>query len=84
MCSRMAVRTPGNQILFCIGSRMTSELDVMYVQLFHAAANLASPGVAFQHLPMQFAIAGRIHSESRALAADPLSIPFSITALNMG
>ena len=39
---------------------------MVYLQMLHATADLASPAVAFQHLPMQFAVVRRIESESRA------------------
>ena len=42
----------------------------MHLQVLHATANLAPPAVALQHLSMQFAVAIRIQSESRAFAAD--------------
>jgi hypothetical protein len=48
---------------------MAAEFEVMHLQILHAAANLASPAVALQHLAMQLAIAVRIESESRALEA---------------
>ncbi len=80
MHTRVTVSAQGDQILFYIGSRMTSELDVMYVQLFHAAADLASPPVTFQHLPMQFTVAGRIQSDSRAFSADLLHEAVRLTS----
>jgi hypothetical protein len=43
---------------------------VVYLEVLHATANLASPTVAIQHLSMQFAVAVRIKPESRAFEAD--------------
>jgi hypothetical protein len=36
---------------------MAPELEVVYLQMLHTSANLASPAIAFQHLSMQFAVA---------------------------
>jgi len=48
----VAIRAQGDQILFHIATRMASEFEVVYLQALHATANLASPAVALQHLPM--------------------------------
>jgi hypothetical protein len=42
----------------------------MHLQILHATAILATPAVAFQHLPMQFVVAVRIESKSLAFGGD--------------
>ena len=69
-----------DQVLFLVATRMAAEFEVVYLQVLHAAANLASPAVALQHLAVQFAVAVRIESESRALAADLLHEAFRLTS----
>ena len=80
MHARVACSAQRNQILLHIATRVAAELEVVYLQVLHATANLASPAVALQHLPMQFAVAVRIESESRALAADLLHEAFRLTS----
>ena len=41
-----------DQVLFGIATRLTPGLEVMYLQVLRAAANLASPAVALQHVPV--------------------------------
>ena len=41
-----------DEILLYIPSRMAPKLDVMYLQVFHAAASLASPPIALHNLTM--------------------------------
>jgi hypothetical protein len=53
------------QVLFRVATRLTAEFEVVYLQIVHAAASLALPAVAFQHLAMQFAIARGIESKPR-------------------
>jgi hypothetical protein len=69
-----------DQVLFHIATRMAAELEVVYLQVLHAAANLVSPEVALHDLPMQVAVAGRIQSESRTLVADLLHEAFRLTS----
>ena len=69
-----------DQVLFLVSTRLASEFEMVHLQVLHATANLASPAVALQHLPMQFAVAVRIQSESRAFAADPLHEAFRLTS----
>jgi hypothetical protein len=59
-----------DQVLFDIASRLAAKLEVVYLQVLHATADLATPAVAFQHLAMQFAIARRVEPESRAFGWD--------------
>jgi hypothetical protein len=80
MCTRVAVSTQSEQTFFRIGARMASEFLVVDLQLPHAATDLASPAVALQHLPMQFAVAGRIESNSGRFDADVLHETFRLTS----
>ena len=41
-----------DQVLFHVTARLAAEFEVMHLQMLHATANLASPAVAFQDLPM--------------------------------
>ena len=66
-----------DQVLFLVATRMASELEVVHLQVLHAAAHLASPAVALQHLAMQFAVARRIKSQSWVFAADLLLMRLS-------
>jgi len=66
----MAVCAECDQVLFLVAARLASEFEVVDLEVLHIAAELASPAVALQHLPMQFAIARRIKPESWALEAD--------------
>jgi hypothetical protein len=72
MNARVAVGAQSDQILFLVTTRLATQFDMVYLQILHAPAELASPGVAFQYVLVKFAIALRIKSELRALAADLL------------
>ena len=63
----VAFRAQRDQILFLVAARLAAELEVMHLQILHASAILAAPAVALQHLPMQFAIAGGVESQSWVL-----------------
>jgi hypothetical protein len=65
----VALSAQGDQILFLITTRVAAKFEVVYLQILHAAANLASPSVAFQHPPMQFTIALAIESYSTGFAS---------------
>lgn len=67
MYPRVAFSAQRNQVVFLITTRVAAKFEVMYLQILHAAAKLASPAVAFQHLPMQLAIAVGIESHSPVL-----------------
>src|SRR5208337_1214181 len=69
-----------DQVLFLIATGLTPELEVVHLQLLHATASLASPAIALQHLPMQFAVAVRLESESRTLAAHLLHEALRLTS----
>ncbi len=45
MCLGMAIGTKGNQVFFRVVSRMASKLNVVNLQMLHAAAELAAPTV---------------------------------------
>ena len=49
----VAFRAQGDQILFLVATGLATKFEVMYLQVLHATAVLASPAVALQHLPMQ-------------------------------
>ncbi len=53
---------------------------MVYLEVLHATATLASPAVALQHLAMQFAIPGCIQSEPWALALKCLHEAFRFTS----
>jgi hypothetical protein len=42
-----------DQVLFLIATRLAPKFEVVYLQMLHATADLASPAVAFQHLAVQ-------------------------------
>jgi len=69
----------GDQVLFLVATQLATILEVMYLQLLHATADLAAPAVALQYLPMQFVVAVRIESKSRGFAADLLHEAFWLT-----
>jgi hypothetical protein len=50
---------------------MASELDVVNLEVVHAAAHLAPPTVALKDLAMQFAIARCVQFHFRSLVAGP-------------
>ena len=72
MHSFVAFRAQGDQIRFFVSTGLATKFEVMYLQVLHATAELASPAVALQHLPMQFAIAVRIESQTPAFTTNLL------------
>ncbi len=68
-----------DQVLLLVAARLAPELEVVYLKVLHAPAQLAAPAVALQHLPMQFVVAVRIESKSRGFAADLLHEAFWLT-----
>jgi hypothetical protein len=67
MDERVAFRAQCDQILFLVAARLAPQFQMLDLQVLHAPADLASPTVAFQYLPMQISIARRIESQSRVL-----------------
>ena len=67
MCQGMAVGTKGYQVFFRVASRMASELNVVNLQMLHAATKLAAPAIALQHTAMQLAVTLPVESHSRVL-----------------
>lgn len=67
---RVAVGAQRGQIVFLIAPRLATEFEVVYVEVLHAAAELASPTVALQYLLVQFAVAIRVESEWWVLGTD--------------
>jgi hypothetical protein len=80
MCLFVAFSAQRDQILFLISARLAAKFKVVYLQMLHATADLASPAVALQYLPMQFEVAVRIESKSRAFTADLLHEAFRLTS----
>jgi hypothetical protein len=66
----VAIGTERDKVLFLIATRVAAEFEMMYLQILHATADLASPAVALENLPMQFVVAVRVESEPRGLGAD--------------
>jgi hypothetical protein len=80
MRPRVAFSAQRDQVLFLVATRLAAEFEVVNLQILHAPADLASPAVALQYLPMQFAIARRSESKSRAFAPDLLHEAFWVTS----
>src|SRR5271167_4537950 len=76
----VAFGAQGDQVLFLVATRSTSEFEMVYLEVLHATANLASPVVAMQHLLVQVTVAGCIQSESRAFAPNLLQEAFLLWA----
>jgi hypothetical protein len=72
MCLFVAFGAQGDQVLLRVTTRVTAEFEMVYLQVLHATAELASPAVALQYLSMQFAVALRIEPKSGAFGADGL------------
>ena len=70
MRSRMAFSAERDQVLFLVATRLAPQFEVMHLQALHATADLATPAVALENLPMQFVVAVRVESEPRGLGAD--------------
>ena len=68
MCVFVTLSTQCDQVPLLIAAGMAAERKVVYLQLLHAAAQLASPAVALQNLAVELAIARCIQSQSRRLA----------------
>jgi len=73
----MAFSAQGHQVPFGVIPPKTTKLDVVNLQIPHAAANLASPAVPLQHLPTQFAVALGIEPEARAFRTDRQARPLT-------
>jgi len=56
MFRRMTIVAKGDQVLFCVLARPTSELLVMNFQIRACAANLTSPTVTLQDGSMQVGV----------------------------
>jgi hypothetical protein len=48
----VAVGAQCDQVLFFVAARAAAELEVVYLKVLHAPAELAAPAVALQHLAM--------------------------------
>ena len=56
-----------DEVLLGIAPTMAAEFHVVNLQALHPAAHLASPSVALENLPMQFAISLEVKSDPRLL-----------------
>jgi hypothetical protein len=61
---RVTFSTQCHQLLLRVATRVASKFKVMYLQVLHAAANLATPAVPPQDLSVQFAVVLPIEPES--------------------
>jgi hypothetical protein len=52
----MTVCTEGDQIFASVITQFASGTDVVHVQIRHAATLLTAPPVAFENLPVEFAV----------------------------
>ena len=59
----MASSAERDQVVLFVGSSLAAELAVVYLQVLHAAACLASPTVALQYFAVELAIAFCVESE---------------------
>ncbi|MGA3319151.1 MAG: hypothetical protein ABSC64_22270 [Candidatus Korobacteraceae bacterium] len=80
MRSRMAFSAERDQVLFLVATRLAPQFEVMHLQALHATADLTSPAVALQYLSLQFVVASRIKSQSRASGLDLLHEAFRLTS----
>ena len=71
----MAFSAQRDQVGFRITTRVAAKLEVVHLQMLHATAYLAAPSIAFQHLPMQFAIALGIESYTPVLQRTSFTKP---------
>jgi hypothetical protein len=69
-----------DQVLFYVATRMAPEFEVVYLQLLHTTARLATPAVTLQYLSMQFAVTHRGESESWALTANLFHDAFRLSS----
>jgi hypothetical protein len=76
----VALSAKRDQVLFLVATRLAPQFEVMDLQVLQTTASLASPAVALQHLPMQFAVALRIEPKSRTFGADGLHEAFRLTS----
>ncbi len=61
----MAGGTESYQVLFAVRTGMASELNVMDLQVPHASADLASPTVSFEDLPVKHCVAFGVDLQTR-------------------
>jgi hypothetical protein len=66
----MTSNTERYQVLLRIVAGPASKLPVVHLQPLHGAAYLATPTIALQYFPMQFAVIFRIGSDSQFLRPD--------------
>jgi hypothetical protein len=59
MCPFVAFGAQRDQVRFLVATRLAAEFEVVHLQVLHAAAELASPAVAFQHQAVQLESASR-------------------------
>ena len=66
----MAFRAQRDQVLLLVATCLAAEFEMVHLQILHATADLTSPAVPLQHLPMQFVVVRRIESEPRIFDTD--------------
>jgi hypothetical protein len=64
MCATMASRAERDQVFLRISTQVASEFLVVYFQVRHSAAGLASPAIATQHLLPEPLIRSQIQSQA--------------------
>ena len=60
----VALSAQGNQILFLITTRVASKFEVVYLQILHAAAKLATPAVALQDFTTELTVRFRVQLQA--------------------
>jgi hypothetical protein len=75
-----AFRAQGDQVLFFVSARLAPWFQMVYLQMLHATADLASPAVTFQYPTMQLAVCIRVEPESRVLGWNLLHEAFRATS----
>jgi hypothetical protein len=63
----VAIHAERNKVLFGIITKRASSTDMVDLEIGRAAAMLAPPAIAFQHLPAKFPVEGRIQYKPRPL-----------------
>jgi len=60
----MAGTAKSDEIFFQVASQSAARLNMMHLEIFGRSASLASPAVAFEHLPAKRAIGITVQSKS--------------------
>jgi hypothetical protein len=62
---RVAIGTKGYEIAFFVVSQIASGLDVMHLEIFHAATMLATPAVAGEYFAPESPVRFRVKPQSK-------------------